>query len=50
MTTYTQRQQIEQQRQQWAKKRAFWLVIENACVLAAGIVSLVLLFAAYKGV
>jgi hypothetical protein len=50
MTTYTQRQQLEQQAQQLAKKRAFWLAIENACLLAAGIVSLVLLFAVYKGI
>lgn len=50
MTTYSQRQQLEKQAQQWAKKRAFWLVIENACLLAAGTVCLVLLFAAYKGI
>lgn len=40
----------EQQAQQWAKKAKFWLAIENACVTLAGIVSLVLLFAAYKGI
>lgn len=50
MTTYAQRQALEQQAQQWAKKRAFWLAIENACLLAAGIVCLVLLFAAYNGI
>jgi hypothetical protein len=50
MTTYTQRQQLEQQAQQWAKKVKFWRGIEDTCVILAGIVSLVLLVTAYKGV
>lgn len=50
MTTYAQRQQLEQQAQQWAKKVKFWLAIENACLILAGMVSSVLLFADYNGV
>ena len=50
MTTYAQRQALEQQAQALSKKTKFWQAIENACSTVAGMVALGLLFAAYKGV
>ena len=50
MTTYSQRQALEQQAQQLAKKRAVWDSIENTCLCALGMVGLGLLISAYFGV
>ena len=50
MTTYSQRQALEQQAQALAAKREFWQGIENACLVLLGMVVLGLLFAAYFGV
>ena len=50
MTTYSQRQALEQQAQALAKQANFWQGIENACLMALGMVALGLLISAYFGV
>ena len=50
MTTYSQRQQLETKAQALAKQANFWQAIENACLVALGMVGLGLLISAYFGV
>ena len=50
MTTYSQRQELEQQAQALAKQANFWQAIENACLVLVGTVALGLLISAYFGV
>mgnify|MGYP006951423671 CR=1 FL=1 len=50
MTTYSQRSELETKAQALASKLAMWQGIENACLVALGMVGLGLLISAYFGV